>query len=79
MGGSGISGNVTATAEFNIYNDPDSAKIVVENARNLSIVPMECTEKTHFEISLFESYSTSENLFFVKLGELIKFLHDKFI
>lgn len=44
MGGSGLSGNITPTAEFNFYNDPEAARIVLENAINCTIVPIEATE-----------------------------------
>ncbi len=44
MGGSELAGNITPTAEFNFYNDPEAVKIVLENANNCTIVPIEATQ-----------------------------------
>ena len=43
MGGGHQHGNVTPAAEFNIYADPDAAKIVFESAANITVLPLDAT------------------------------------
>jgi purine nucleosidase len=47
MGGAAFcSGNTTAAAEFNIYVDPDAAKLVVESGVPITMVGLDVTMKT---------------------------------
>jgi purine nucleosidase len=48
MGGGISGGNVTATAEANIYNDPEAARVVFEAGWPLTMVGLTVTEKTLF-------------------------------
>lgn len=49
MGGAvRVSGNVTPTAEFNFYSDPDAAKIVMESGCELCLIPLDVTMKALF-------------------------------
>lgn len=41
-------GNVTPAAEFNVWFDPQSAKIVMESGANLAIMPLDITESYTF-------------------------------
>jgi inosine-uridine nucleoside N-ribohydrolase len=46
MGGAfAVSGNVTPAAEFNIYVDPDAAKIVFQSGIPLTVVPLDVTRQ----------------------------------
>ncbi len=45
MGGSLIGGNMTPVSEFNIYNDPEAAKIVFESGIELVMVGLDVTLK----------------------------------
>lgn len=45
MGGSASGGNVTASAEFNIYTDPEAAKIVFGSGVPLVMCGLDVTEK----------------------------------
>ena len=38
-------GNITPSAEFNIYVDPEAAKIVFDASVKLTVVPLDCTHK----------------------------------
>ena len=38
-------GNVTPTAEFNIYVDPQAARLVFESGIPITLVPLDCTHK----------------------------------
>jgi inosine-uridine nucleoside N-ribohydrolase len=50
MGGAKASGNCNSGVEFNMYADPDSAKIVIETwgtkLKKLVMVPLDVTETT---------------------------------
>jgi len=39
-------GNMTAWAEFNIWSDPEAARIVCESDLNLVWIPLDCTHQT---------------------------------
>lgn len=55
MGGSvsGV-GNVTPSAEFNMYCDPDSARAVFHSATTKTLVPLDVTERVVFDMSLID-------------------------
>ncbi len=38
-------GNITPSAEFNIYVDPEAAKIVFDASVKLTVIPLDCTHK----------------------------------
>ena len=49
MGGAiHTSGNITAFAEFNFYCDPHAADYVLQNAANLTLIPLDVTTKARF-------------------------------
>lgn len=54
MGGSLIGGNMTSTSEFNIYNDPEAAKIVFESGIELVMVGLDVTLKPLLPVSVVE-------------------------
>lgn len=47
MGGSAFCGNATPTAEFNIYVDPEAAKIVFESGIPIKMVGLNLTRQNH--------------------------------
>lgn len=55
MGGAVHSvGNITPTAEFNTYYDPESARSVFKSATTKTLIPLDVTEKVVFDIGLLE-------------------------
>ena len=47
MGGAHAVGNVTASAEFNIWADPEAARVVLRSGvRDILVVPLDCTHRT---------------------------------
>ncbi|MGI6096012.1 MAG: nucleoside hydrolase [Lachnospiraceae bacterium] len=45
MGGCLVGGNMTPTSEFNIYNDPEAAKIVFESGIEMNMIGLDVTLK----------------------------------
>ncbi|WP_442506276.1 nucleoside hydrolase [Novipirellula sp. SH528] len=75
IGGGSVShsGNVTASAEFNMYFDPTAARDVFESATTKSLIPLDITDAMSFGVDLLEKlparYSRAGNL----LHKLIPF------
>ncbi len=62
MGGAAVGGNRTATAEFNIWQDPESANIVFESGLPIVMCGLDATNKarlTRNEIKKFLSLGTA--------------------
>lgn len=67
-------GNVTRTAEFNIYSDPEAAKIVFEcGIKNIILVPLDVTQKVIFPPELLERIDYGSEK---KQHSLAGFIHD---
>src|SRR5215213_2680073 len=45
MGGAHDHGNTTASAEFNIWMDPEAARIVVNSGRPIRMIPLDATHR----------------------------------
>lgn len=56
MGGSLEKGNASKYAEFNIYADPESAKIVFDNFSNITLFPLDLTHKLLLDEVLLSYY-----------------------
>lgn len=48
MGGAVTEGNITASAEFNIWQDPEAAKIVLDCGRSITLMPLDVTHQAIF-------------------------------
>lgn len=76
MGGSGAGGNVTATAEFNIWEDPEAAQIVFRSGLPIVMCGLDVTRKcvlTGTQIrKLYESSGRVQHAF----GEMLRFYLD---
>lgn len=53
LGGSIYGGDVTPTAEKNIYADPEAAEIVLARAKNVTLLPLETAKSCRVSTSLF--------------------------
>ncbi|GAJ25541.1 inosine-uridine preferring nucleoside hydrolase [Liquorilactobacillus sucicola DSM 21376 = JCM 15457] len=67
MGGSISGGNATSVAEFNVFTDPDAAKIVFESGLNITMIGLDVTLKALI------SKQTSDRL--AEFGEAGRMLH----
>ena len=55
MGGTlGVPGNVTPAAEFNIYCDPESARVVFRSLTTKTVVPLDVTSQLVFNYDLLD-------------------------
>ena len=61
MGGAVAGGNVTASAEFNIYEDPESARIVFRSGIPVVMCGLDATEKCALTASQVEKMCQSNN------------------
>ncbi len=61
MGGSTQSGNVTATAEANIANDPEAARMVFLSGASITMVGLNVTHRTYFVEKDFETLKQIDN------------------
>ena len=66
MGGSLTGGNLTSVAEFNVFTDPDAAKIVFESDLDITMIGLDVTEK-----ALLTKKSMSELLQMNETGKML--------
>lgn len=74
MGGSAFSGNVTATAEFNIYVDPEAAKIVLDSGIPIKMLGLNTTRQNAMgeeEAAIFRKWNTKVGDFCAELLEFV--------
>ena len=62
-------GNETEYSEFNFYEDPEAARIVFENFKNINVVPLDLTMNPSlwFESSEVERFPETKEASFIKL------------
>ncbi len=53
-----VPGNVTPSAEFNWWFDPEAAAIVLEEDLDLLIVPLDATDKVVLDITRYQRWSS---------------------
>jgi len=73
MGGGMHDSNVTPAAEFNIYVDPEAAKIVFESGIPITMVGLDVTNKALMSFEEIEGIIADNGLISSKVGPLLKF------
>jgi purine nucleosidase len=76
MGGSISGGNVTAAAEFNIYNDPEAAQIVFQAGWPLTMVGLEIGDKAIFTDKHFAELSQTHGPINDFIVSILKFMRN---
>ncbi|MBP1995184.1 nucleoside hydrolase [Paenibacillus eucommiae] len=74
MGGALVGGNMTQASEFNIWVDPDAAKIVFDAGIPLTMVGLDVTLKTEMPKSVFEKIAVTDNPFAELSTRIIDFM-----
>ena len=72
MGGAIGMGNVTATAEFNIYADPEAAAIVFSSGIKVNMLGLNVTTKTSYDIDMHKKFKNSDK----KINEILSAVMD---
>ena len=78
MGGAIGEGNLTASAEFNIWADPEAAAIVLDCGRPVALVPLEVTHAALFrnaDIPRLEALGTTTGRVFADLLRFFAIFH----
>ena len=77
MGGAAVGGNVSTTAEFNIWVDPYAAKIVIESGIPMTMVGLDVTEKAIMlpdDEKELRGFGTKAGIF---AADLLQFMFDR--
>jgi inosine-uridine nucleoside N-ribohydrolase len=82
MGGAITEGNTTASAEFNIWQDPDAARIVLDCGRPITMMPLDVTHQALFgpaETARLEALGTRTGFIFADLLRFFaRFHHERY-
>ncbi len=73
MGGGMHDSNVTPVAEFNIYVDPEAAKIVFESGVPITMVGLDVTNKAIISFEEIDGIISAAGVISSKVGPLLKF------
>lgn len=73
MGGVVGTGNTTPVAEFNIYADPEAAKIVFESGIRVNMVGLNVTTKTYYNLAMHEKFKKSDK----KINKILADIMDR--
>tara|TARA_Y100001970_G_scaffold294263_1_gene449430 strand:+ start:9897 stop:10841 length:945 start_codon:yes stop_codon:yes gene_type:complete len=81
MGGAAMClGNITPSAEFNIYVDPHAANIVLNSGVPITMIGLDVTHKVNVNDNIIEKIKSNNNkasIFFAKLMEFYSRFHRK--
>jgi purine nucleosidase len=66
-------GNVTVAAEFNIYVDPQAARLVLESDIPITLIPLDCTHQALTTKARVETFRSMKNRAGPAVAELVDF------
>ena len=72
-GGWSEGGNITPTAEFNIYVDPHAARLVFQCGAPLTLVPLDCTHQALSTRARVERFRQMQNITGPAVAEMLDF------
>ena len=73
MGGVVGTGNTTPVAEFNIYADPEAAKIVFESGIRVNMIGLNVTTKTYYNLAMHKQFKKSTK----KINQILADIMDR--
>ena len=73
MGGVIGTGNVSPVAEFNIYADPNAAKIVFESGIKVNMLGLNLTTKTYYNLAMHKKFRKSDK----KINQILADIMDR--
>ena len=74
MGGAVFTGNVSAVAEANIYNDPEAARIVFRSGIEITMIGLDVTHKVYWQESDLQPLEDAGNERADFLLQIIRFI-----
>ena len=77
MGGTTGEGNITLTAEFNMYVDPDAAKIVFESGIPLTMIGLEVTKKAILKLEDIDYFNGINNKSSKLIADILKCINSR--
>jgi len=78
MGGGIEFGNVTPTAEFNIFADPEAAQIVLQSGMPVVMVPLDVTHIAKINMEEIKELQKYSSEVVSKMGILLEFFHQTY-
>ncbi len=72
-GGYSEGGNITPAAEFNIYVDPQAARLVFESGIPITLIPLDCTHQALTTRKRVEKFRSMKNKTGPAVAELLEF------
>ncbi|MGI6131738.1 MAG: nucleoside hydrolase [Bacillota bacterium] len=78
MGGAMYIGNRTPSAEYNIWADPEAAKIVFGSGIPITMVPLEVTHKALIMEDEVRAIRSLDNIISATIGDLLEFFVDSY-
>ena len=76
MGGAILGGNATLQAEFNIFVDPEAARIVFRSGVKLSMVPLDVCSKTTLSLSDCDTIEAVGSNAALVAGQLVRYIYN---
>lgn len=79
MGGGALLGNITATAEFNFYCDPEAAQIVFQSGLPIVMCGLDVTHQAYIKKEEIERLVNHKNKLAIAAKQMLSFYYDSYM